>query len=96
MAVRRSTSNNVARVDGSPDTHEPGQTSHQVNVDLILVIYADQARLDAVAKIEHALLVDQSHHRDVAGSGTQSLAGLCAQPTTKMPIHHDYIEPFIA
>jgi hypothetical protein len=67
-----------------------------VNVDLILVIYAHQTRFDAVLEIKYALLVDQTNHGDVTGSGTQSLAGVCAQPPPKMPIHHDYIEPFIA
>jgi hypothetical protein len=58
-----------------------------MSIDLIGVVYTEQARLDGIAKVEHTLLVDQSHNRGGFDFGNQSLAGLGAQPTPKMPIH---------
>jgi hypothetical protein len=58
-----------------------------MSIDLIRVVHTEQTRLDAIAKVEHTFLVDQSHNRGGFGFGNQSLAGLGAQPTSKMPIH---------
>jgi hypothetical protein len=58
-----------------------------MSIDLIRVVYTEQTRLDAIAKVEHTLVVDQTHDRRGFGFDNQSLAGLGAQPTSNMPIH---------
>jgi hypothetical protein len=68
------------------------QAAHHMSIDLIRVVYAEQARLDAIPKVEHTLVVDQAHDRRGFGFDNQSFAGLWAQPTPEMPIHDQQIK----
>ena len=63
-----------------------------MGVHLVLVIDASQTRLDAVLQAEHAVLVDQSHYRNVARSRDEIPTGLGAHPTAEMAVDHDGIE----
>jgi hypothetical protein len=65
---------------------EPTQTSHEVDVHLVLIIDTRQARLDGVSNINHAIFIDQSHSGFATGSRNQIPAALGAHPTAKMAV----------